>query len=275
MRSTLKKMARDWLPSVVKRKVNRLLGRVIRFEGDFASWDDARAHSDGYDAEGIHARVLAATLEVREGRAAFERDSVLFDEIEYAWPVLSGLLWAAARSGGMLNVLDMGGALGSGYFQNRRFLQALPDVRWNVVEQAHFVASGKRHIQDEKLCFYQTIEDCLEENSPNVIVLSSVLQYLQSPIEVIEKLNRVGAMCLIIDRTPFRSGSRDTLVIQKVPATVYSASYPMWIFSRPEFMRILAPHWCPVITYASPEGCARTESGLDFGFEGMLLESRP
>lgn len=265
---------RDCLPSVVKRKMNRLLGREIRFEGDFATWEDARAHSDGYDAEGILARVLAAALEVKGGRAAFERDSVLFNEIEYAWPVLSGLLWSAARSGGVLNVLDMGGALGNGYFQNRRFLQALTDVRWNVVEQAHFVASGKRHIQDERLRFYQTIEECLKENSPNVIVLSSVLQYLQSPTEVIEKLNRVGAKCLIIDRTPFQGGSRDTLVIQKVPATVYSASYPMWVFSRTEFMRILEPYWRPVINYTGPEGVVRAECGLAFGFEGMLLEAR-
>ena len=73
-------------------------------------------------AQDILDKVLAATLKVKQGQAVFERDSVLFDEIEYSWPLLAGLMWAAASNGGKLNVLDFGGALGSSYYQNRKFL---------------------------------------------------------------------------------------------------------------------------------------------------------
>ena len=155
----------------------------------------------GYEAENILAKVLTATLKVKRGEAVFERDSVLFDEIEYAWPVLAGLMWAAARNRGVLNVLDFGGALGSNYFQNQKFLRDLTDTRWNVVEQAHYVQAGQKYIQDGYLRFYQTIEACLQDNQPNFVVLSSVLQYLSQPEVVINRLAEIRADTLILDRT--------------------------------------------------------------------------
>ncbi len=272
----LKNMTLDWLPPAVVRWIRQQQrpqqDEELRFEGDFASWEEASAQCTGYDAEDILAKVLTATLKVKHGEATFERDSVLFDEVEYAWPVLAGLMWGAARNGGKLNVLDFGGSLGSSYFQNQRFLQLLPDVLWNVVEQPHYVAAGRKHIQDEKLRFYETIEECLSENQPNVILLSSVLQYLGSPIELIHKLKMVFASCLIVDRTPFSVIGKDKLTVQNVPAVIYSASYPMWIFSLSEFKHHLEESWCLVASNLSPEGYAQTTNGVEFSFQGMLLE---
>ena len=272
--SVLKALARDWLPSVLARWFRQLRGGGrIRFEGDFATWEEANSHCTGYDAEEILAKVLASTLKVKHGEAAAERDSVLFDQIEYAWPVLAGLMWAASRSSGRLNVLDFGGALGSSYFQNRKFLQSLPDVRWNVVEQPHYVDAGRKHIQDEHLRFYKTIVECLSENQPNVILLSSVLQYLESPADLISELNKVGALCLVVDRTPFTLHGKDKLVVQKVPAAIYSASYLMRIFSLPKFEQLLAKNWYLVASNLSPEGYLRTTTDFEFSFQGMLLET--
>jgi len=274
--SALKVLAREWLPPALVRWLRRVRGSGIGicFEGDFATWEEASARCTGYDAEEILEKVLAATLKVKHGEAAFERDSVLFDEIEYAWPVLAGLMWTAARNGGRLNVLDFGGALGSSYFQNRKFLQVLPEVRWNVVEQQHYVEAGQKHIQNEQLRFYKSIEECLTENQPNVVLLSSVMQYLESPIDLISELRNVGALCLVIDRTPFSIDIKNILVVQIVPAAIYSASYPMWIFSLPEFKQLLAKDWSLVASNLSPEGFVQTTNGFKFSFQGMLLESR-
>jgi putative methyltransferase (TIGR04325 family) len=271
--SELKSTAREWLPPAMVRWIRQIRGEGIRFEGDFASWEDARARCTGYDADEILAKVLTSTLKVKKGKAAFERDSVIFDEIEYAWTVLAGLMWAAAKNGGELNVLDFGGALGSSYFQNRKFLQTLSSVHWNVVEQAHYVEAGRNFIQDEKLRFYKTLEECLAENQPNVILLSSVLQYLESPFEIVHKLNEIGASCLIFDRTPLSLNEKDKLVIQKVPSAIYSASYPMWIFSLPELKQRLAKNWSLIASSLSPEGNTQTKNGFEFSFQGFLLES--
>lgn len=270
-------ITQDWLPPALLRWVRRTgIGRrgIVRFEGEFTTWEEACVECSGYDSDEILAKVLDSTLRVMRGEAAFERDSVLFDKIDYAWPVLAGLMWAAARNGGKLNVLDFGGALGSSYFQNREFLKALPDVRWSVVEQAHYVSAGQSKIQDEQLRFYETVEECLDENKPNVVLLSSVLQYLESPGEIIRQLSIVGAKDLIIDRTPFSTQLEDRLMIQQVPASIYDASYPMWVFSRSKFMKILSPDWKLIASNLSPEGLVQAKGGFELSFQGMVLESR-
>jgi len=234
--SSFKAMARDWLPPAVHRWVRRRRGGAIRFEGAFSTWEEACAHSTGYDAENILAKVLAATLEVIRGAAVFERDSVLFDKTEYAWPVVAGLLGAAARNVGVLNVLDFGGSLGSSYFQNRELLKILPTIRWNVVEQAHYVKAGQTYIQDEQLRFYPSIHECLAENKVNAILLSSVLQYLSDPANLLLSLLAVGADALILDRTIVNHSISDRIYVQHVPSSICNASYPCRSLSEPRLL---------------------------------------
>lgn len=271
--SVAREIIRAWLPPALLRRVRQIRAGRIGFEGEYATWQEASDQCSGYHAEGILEKVLAATLKVKRSEAAFERDSVTFDEIEYSWPLLAGLMWAAARNGGRLNVLDFGGALGSSYFQNHKFLQALPQVCWNVVEQAHYVEAGQTYIQDKQLRFYKTIRDCLMENQPNVILLSSVLQYLHSPNDTIDQLSDAGAGCLIIDRTPLSTLEVDKILVQNVPESIYPASYPMWVFSYSKFMCMFDVKWNLVARTPSAEGLIHTRSGFEFVFQGMLLES--
>lgn len=272
--TALRSLALDWLPPAVVRWLRQQRGGGICFEGEYATWEEAAARCTGYDAESILAKVLAATLKVKRGEAAFERDSVLFDEMEYAWPVLAGLMWAAARSGGRLNVLDFGGALGSSYFQNRKFLQRLPEVRWNVVEQPHYVEAGQAHIQDDQLKFYKTIDECLSENKPDIVLLSSVLQYLEAPIEIMKRLSSSGAACLVIDRTPFSAHGKDKILIQRVPPGIYAATYPMRVFSQHKFLDMLDADWKLVASNLSPEALVQSADRFEFSFQGLLLEAR-
>lgn len=139
-------------------------------------------------------------------------------------------MWAAACCGGRLDVLDFGGALGSNYFQNKKLLDTLSDVRWNIVEQPHYVNAGKIHIQDGRLIFYDSIEQCLKYSQPNIVLLSSVLQYLSDPYDVLSRILKCNACVLLVDRTPFANHFKDMIVAQHVPSSIYDASYPMWVF---------------------------------------------
>jgi putative methyltransferase (TIGR04325 family) len=65
--------------------------------------------------------VLEAPLKVRCGEAVFGRNSVLFDEIQYSWPVTAALMWAAARNNRNPHIIDFGGSLGNSYFQDKIF----------------------------------------------------------------------------------------------------------------------------------------------------------
>lgn len=265
---------RDCLPPLLVRWLQQMRARGITFSGDYPTWATASAAATGYDADAILARVRDATLRVKRGEAAFERDSVTFDKAEYVWPLLAGLMAAAARNQGRLSVLDFGGALGSTYFQHRRFLDGLAEARWSVVEQAHYAKCGAGEVADDVLRFYPDISSCLAEQSPDVILLSGVLQYLPEPMMVLDELGRAGAGTLLIGRTPFSGREAHHLLVQHVPASIYQASYPMWVFSEPRMLESLAQHWCRVSRFDEPEGRVRSREGLPFEFAGMLLEAR-
>src|SRR4051812_118767 len=99
----LKTLAHEWLPPAILRLIQQWRGVDTRFEGEFSSWAEAAAQCTGYDGADILDKVLMAAIKVKTGKAKFERDSVVFNHIEYDWPVLSGLLRAAARDEGRLN----------------------------------------------------------------------------------------------------------------------------------------------------------------------------
>jgi len=240
--------------------------------GNYTSWSAAQADSEGYDADIILERTRTALLKVKRGEAVYERDSVLFDEVQYAWPMLAGLMWVAARGDGRLDVLDVGGSLGSTYYQNRAFLAGLARVRWNIVEQPSQVQAGRREFQDERLRFYGSVDECLADTRPNVILLSGVLQYLEQPYDVLDDLLAAPCQFLIIDRTPFWGGSADRLCVQHVPSEIYSASYPSWIFSTQRFRSILSLHWEVVSEFDSLD---RLPGPVPLMYRGLIAVRRP
>ncbi len=87
---TLKDMIRLVTPPVFIHLARRLHGNrpadAYGLSGDYRSWDEAMTASTGYDSGIILEKTKAALLKVKNGEAAYERDSVLFDEIQYAWP---------------------------------------------------------------------------------------------------------------------------------------------------------------------------------------------
>lgn len=211
------------------------MGQSIVFTGDYASWDDATQSSTGYDAGVILEKTCAALLKVKNGEAAYERDSVLFDKIQHSFPVLAGLLRAAQAHDGRLCVVDFGGALGSSYFQCRDFLKVVQRLEWLVVEQTAHIACGRKNFESDQLRFYNTVEECKMGHQPNALPFSSVLQYLPNPYGVLQKLLSHRISHVIIDRTAFLASDRERLTVQHVPDSIYPASYPAWFFSETKF----------------------------------------
>ena len=235
----IKSFARNWCPPIVKSWLQHASSPPhINFPSECSSWSEAESICSGYDSQEIVNKVLATTLKVKSGEYAYERDSVGFSSIEYSWPVLCGLLLAANANANKLSVLDFGGSLGSSYFQNQKFLSQLSSINWSVVEQLAFVNAGKEKIASNDLHFYPSINECLLKRHPNVILLSSVLQYINNYHSVLDQVTAIGADFIIVDRTPFlKAGDKEKIFIQKVPETIYQASYPCRFFVEKNFLQ--------------------------------------
>lgn len=240
--------------------------------GPFSSWEEAIKSSTGYDDDIILQKTKNALLKVKSGEAVYERDSVIFDDFQYSWPLLAGLMWAATQSEGQLNVLDFGGSLGSTYFQNKKFLDKLPEVQWNVVEQPKHVEMGKCFFQDNILKFYYTVEEYLKENTPNAVVLGGILQYLENPHFVFSQILEFSLNCIILDRTPIWNEDKDILCVQHVSPKIYSARYPSWIFSKKNFINSIQKNDYEIVVMFKNDD--KLPGPVEFDYYGMILSRK-
>ncbi len=214
------------------------------WKGNYPSWSEAQNQCTGYDAHNIFEKVKLAALKVKAGEAVYEQDGVLFYKENYSWPLLSGLLLAAACNQGKLSVLDFGGALGSTYYQHRKYLNNLPLIKWNVIDQPEFVQFGAENLQNDALEFYLTAQDCITRNgTPLVLIISTTLPYLEDPYKMLRSLLALHVPFIIIDNTVFNDEHNNRLTIQIVPKTIYKASYPCWFLDYDQIISAISEQY--------------------------------
>ncbi len=262
----MKKIIKSLIPPILLDLYKNAKNAKYGWHGDYQSWEEAKKDSTGYDSKEILQKVRNSLLKVKNGEAVYERDSVLFHNTHYSWPLLTGLMYAAALSDGKLRVLDFGGSLGSTYFQNKKFLDEIKDLSWSVVEQKHFVDAGKEDFEDARLKFFYDIDKCMVSESPNVLVLSSVLQYIEKPYELLNKILNNDFDFIVIDRTPFSRQYREIIKLQTVPPTIYQASYPSWFFNEKYLYEYLASKQYSLLEVFDAVG----EKGSDYTLKGMI-----
>jgi putative methyltransferase (TIGR04325 family) len=223
---------RQFVPPAARRLANQLLGAWTTYRGPYVDWATARAASNGYDDAKILSRVVDATRQVLSGEADYEQDGVAMHGVPPPSDALAALLMAAAMDCGNLSVLDFGGGLGSHYVRWRRWLSPLAGMHWCVVEQPHFVAAGTTLFSDRSSVSFASSIEQAKANSPNAVIASSVLQYLQDPIATLDALVAVDARVIVIDRTPISAGPEPIVLVQHVPKSLGRASYPLWLLPR-------------------------------------------
>ncbi len=205
--------------------------KTYGWSGDYSNWQQALEKCNGYNAANILEKVLSAVLKVKNGEAAYERDSVLFGKEAYSYPLLSAVLWIALKNNNSISVTDFGGSLGSTYFQNKRFLDDIRDLHWNIVEQSGFVDAGRKFVEDKRLQFFSVIDDAFAAYGTDILIVACALQYMEKPYDLIDKLTRFNIPYILIDNTPYNFERRDRITIQKVPPSIYTASYPCWFLN--------------------------------------------
>jgi putative methyltransferase (TIGR04325 family) len=261
----VKKIAKRILPKDV---INLITGFFYGWHGNYSTWTEAKKKSTGYDSQLILDKVLKSAIKVREGEAVYERDSVLYNEINYSFPVLSGLLWVAAQSNKRLNVLDFGGSLGSSYFQNKIFLDSIQNVNWCIVEQSGFVKAGVENLSTDRLHFFDSIDKCTDVFEIEIILLSSVIQYLEEPYKFLGIVKSKQFKYIMIDRTPFIDND-DRITIQTVHPSIYKATYPCWFLNKKKFLDCFKAEYELILEFDAID-----EANISSEFKGFLFKKK-
>lgn len=201
----LKRIAKELCPPILWRT----LKPRYTFSGNFKTFADALAASDGYEDPAIAEQAVSHFL---------RRDPKLD---EYAIQLIA----AFSQVKGPLRVLDIGGAGGHFYFPLARHLPYVLD--WTVLDTPVMVEAFKKV---ETRIQYVTKPD----GDYDLALISGALQYMPEPyVFLAEHAHRFKH--LIVNRAPLIDADRIT--VQR--ALIYGRTYPAWFFSRERFMQAL------------------------------------
>ncbi len=264
----LKRFIKECLPPLVARVIQP--SSKLGFVGNYPDWQSAKNDCFGYDQPSILEVVTKATLEVVEGRAAFERDSVIFDKPDFNWPLLAILQNILRKEDNTLHLLDFGGSLGSTYRQCKPFLEGASKIEWLVIEQPTFVERGRQMFAHGDLQFHFEIEEALSNSRPKTVLLSSVLQYVENPFTLLRKIIDLDFKYIVIDRTPISKEGCERIVKQVVPPEIYVASYPARVFEENQILGPLLDHY-----HLKAEFAALDNFDAKSRFMGFFFERKP
>jgi putative methyltransferase (TIGR04325 family) len=268
---SIRSLLKPFTPPILINILKRINYQNIYFRGNFRTWQEARNKSTGFEHPAIFERVKESAKKVKNGSAAYERDSVLFDEVEYSWPLVACLQNVALNHNNSIHLLDFGGSLGTTYFQTKSFLKKLVSVKWLIVEQRHFVEYGKKEFENDQLKFHYSIEEVLENEKPACLLMSGVVQCLEDPFLWIEKIKSYNFDYILLDRTCFIEGDK-RLMIEVVPKKIYPASFPCWFFNEGEFLNPFLYKYDLIADFNSLDGETVTRDNKRIYWKGFFFK---
>lgn len=205
----------------------------VRYLGDYQNWKDAADECAGYDDSTIIRKVIDAVEKVKRGEAVWERDSCLFYEQKYNYQICAAILRCALENGkGRVVILDIGGSLGSAWFQNRNYFTELVDLEYVVAEQDHFVDYGHKNLEDGTLAFIKSTDIWEDIERFDIILMSASLQYIPQYEEILARIRKAQPDYVMLDR--LLVSDRKRFCMETVPETLYASSYPVVIFDKNE-----------------------------------------
>jgi putative methyltransferase (TIGR04325 family) len=201
-----------------------------------------------------------------------ERDGFILPAPEFQFPVIAGILRSALQNENEINILDFGGSIGSVYFQFKSFFPFGTNIRWNIVELPETVEHGRKHFENNELYFYYSIDECLRNTNPKIVLLSGVLQCLEAPDAVLRKCGEIGASTLIIDRTTCSESVEDRLAVQIITSPGRYFEYPLWILSESRLIGELSKHWRFLAGFESAVDGMVVVEDIPVHYRGFLFE---
>lgn len=242
------------------------------WKGNYPSFDAAKKLCKGYDEDHIVRKIAETTLAVVSGDAVYERDGILYDEINVNHQLLAALLLVAGRNDGKLTIIDFGGSLGTSYYQNIGFLSHLKEINWCIIEQSSFVEVGKNGFENEHIKFYHDLGECFaDQKEVNIVLISSSLQYMPKPYEILAEIQNQQIPYLMLDLVGFNDKNVDRITIQHVPPIFYGveAAYPCTFFSKLKLYQQLENNYNKVFEFISEHQKYYIEL-KPFRYEGSL-----
>ena len=222
----------------------RLVGyNSSMWSGCYADWNAASRACNDIPIESQRLAYERALLEVLEGRALYERDSLLKHEPVCCRPLLDVILSFYNQGIACPTVLDFGGGLGSVYFQHKRWFTADKPISWNVVERPEIAATGRRLVKDSRLSFFDSLDTAVQR-PPDIVVANCILPMVPEPETLLASFAALSPRWFFIGRMPVANrGGHNLISRQIVPRFIYDSESPFWFFDESACVRMLSSNF--------------------------------
>jgi putative methyltransferase (TIGR04325 family) len=221
--------------------LNRCLPSWIKFQGVYASFEEAQANApkgvrSGYDHEEI--------------AAAYEGQTFLPSD----YPAL---FWLREALHPGARVFDFGGSVGVSFYAWQKYFQYPDNIRWLVHDLPKVNQAGQRlalEKKEDRLHFTSRFEDA---DGCDFILTSGSLQYIETPVsDFLRKLNRLPPHCVTLQNIRWMVSPYQVFLRDRFIASLEALGYELidsW--SDPD-------HTCWIPFY--PEYSVEAYSGLYF-----------
>ena len=81
----MKSIIKLFIPPLILKIILKIISKKKFDRRDFSSWKEALKNTTSYDTDDVFNKTLQSARKVRDGKAVYERDSVIFDNIQYDW----------------------------------------------------------------------------------------------------------------------------------------------------------------------------------------------
>ncbi len=194
-----------FLGRIIRKIYKKIFARYFSpscliLSGKYNSFEEASRCCEGYSSDLVSQKVSTAVIKVLEGEAIYERDGTVFNRMPDNLKIRA-LLYQILKPGD--TVVDFGGGLGGTYINHRDIVPH--ELNYYVVEQPSFVKLGQKLSTDFNLpiTYFERLRDVPIDAS--LIILSSVLQYIPNPDEIIREIVTSSPRYVLIDRTAFET----------------------------------------------------------------------
>ena len=222
------------MPPKVKIVIRAALSRFVGFHR-VDSWETAQKKSMGYESPQVIDLVVNDAMRLREKIKESEQATSRFQQIATA------MLLCISEGHGMekknWRVLDFGGGSGDYFFQFKKFAPGIL-MEWTVLETPALASELQlqNRNEDPNIKWIDSFEQL--DGKYDVIVCSSVLQYLQNPFETLKELVKKSDF-LILNRLPLIDSSEHIVAVQRIWSNKRRGSYPANFFSETRFLEEL------------------------------------
>ena len=108
-------------------------------------------------------------------------------------------------------ILDIGGSAGTHFFLAKT-IYPQKNFEWRIIENETLVKETTKDEIDSQLNYYSEFMSATENYAPDLIILSSTLQYLVEPLEKLKALIALGSNYILVTKTPMSNETPKTVI---------------------------------------------------------------